>query len=102
MAHDPGSDKRRSKRRRARLALILIVDPEGEEVDGPALTFDVSQYGLGLRASAPLTPGQIVDVFSHEGREYPVRSRVVWVGEAESDREAEAGLEFLRPLPAPV
>ncbi len=63
---------------------------------------DLSQHGIKVQAKLSLIPGQIVQVIPSEGPEYAVLSRVVWVGPAVSDKDGEAGLEFLNPLPAPV
>ena len=81
---------------------MLLIDMEGQKTETPGQTFDFSHLGMGLRAAAGLTPGQIVNVVPSEGTPYAVRSRVVWVGPAESDQECHAGLEFLQALPAPV
>jgi PilZ domain len=102
MASEAESKTRRGARSPARLALMLIIDADGEKVESPARAYDFSQFGLGVKAGAPLVPGQIVDVIPNEGPEYRVRSRVIWVGEAESDKGGKAGLEFLQPLPAPA
>jgi hypothetical protein len=81
---------------------MLIIDLEGQRVETEGVTFDFSRFGVGVRAAAGLAPGQIVDVVPSEGKPYSVRSRVVWVGPAESDQDCKAGLEFLQALPAPV
>ncbi len=93
---------RRCERKPARLALMLISDSVGEKVESQALSFDFTQFGVGVETSTALVPGQIVEISPREGPEYSVRGRVVWVGEAESDQGGKAGLEFLEPLPAPV
>ena len=93
---------RRCQRKSGRLALMLISDSGGKKVEGPALTLDFSQYGVGVEAGTSLAPGQIVDVIPREGPEYAVRGRIVWVGKAQSDLGGKAGLEFLQPLPARV
>lgn len=102
MSPEPETKTRRGVRSRARLALMLIIDADGEKTESPARAYDFSQFGMGVEVPAPLTPGQIVDVIPNEGPEYRVRSRVVWVGEAESDTGGKAGLEFLQPLPSPA
>jgi hypothetical protein len=43
----------------------------------------------------PLRPGQVVEFKTHGDSNYSVRCLVIWTGEAGSDREGEAGLDFL-------
>ncbi len=95
MTDEPDSQNRRCERRAARLALVLILDPAGKRSEKQTFTFDLSPYGVGLESGASLKPGQVVELVPHEGPQYSVRSRVIWVGEAESDRGGKAGLEFL-------
>lgn len=93
---------RRVGRFPARLALVLILDREGEKVEVPAQTSDLSQYGTGLYTEASLEAGQFVEIVPHEGPEYAIRARVIWVGNPEADKGCNAGLEFLVALPASV
>ncbi len=88
---------RRCARRPARLALVLILDPAGKRAEKRTFTFDLSPYGVGVESAVALKPGQIIELVPHEGPRFSVRSRVIWVGEAESDRGGKAGLEFLMP-----
>jgi len=85
-----------------RLAVILYVESEGQKEEHEAFTSDLSQHGLGISTTASLIPGQLVEVMPTEGPPLSVRSRVVWVGNAESDTGGKAGLEFLTPLPTVV
>jgi hypothetical protein len=89
---------RRSERKPVRLAVILLI--EGEEVDPHALTVNLSPHGVRLQAKAALTRGQFAQVTFADNPSQAVLSRVVWAGRIDSDREAEAGLEFVDPLPA--
>lgn len=93
---------RRSERRPVRIAVLLLLESGGEQVEQEASTVDLSQHGLRVQAKLVLTPGQLVQIIPNEGPEYALLSRVVWVGPTSSDRGGEAGLEFLNPLPAPV
>jgi hypothetical protein len=102
MSPNSETKTRRCQRRRVRLALMLISDPEGEKVESPAISFDFSQYSLGVETGASLVPGQLVDIVPNEGPEFAVRGHIVWVGEAGSDQQGKAGLEFLQPLRSPV
>lgn len=84
------------------MAIVLIVEAEGEKLENDASTVDLSQHGVRIKSSTgALTPGQIVEVIPTEGLTCAVRSRVVWVGPAGSDQKDQAGLEFLSPLPGP-
>jgi len=83
------------------LALLIVVDSEGEESgEASAQTQDLSLHGLGIRTGASLKTGQLVDIRANEGLGEAVRARVVWVGDPQSDKQYEAGLEFLSPLKA--
>ena len=89
---------RRPQRRPTNLPVLLIVDPEGARIHSPAASFDFSHYGIGVRSSASLVPGQIVDIIPSEGPAHAVRSRVVWANPQASGEGCQAGLEFLNPL----
>lgn len=95
MSDESESKNRRSERKPARLALVMILDPAGKRAKKTTFTFDLSPYGVGLESGASLKPGQVVELIPSEGPQYCVRSRVIWVGEAESDRGGKAGLEFM-------
>jgi PilZ domain-containing protein len=95
MPTESESKSRRCERRPARLALVLILDPMGKRTEKRTFTFDLSPYGAGVESGAALKPGQIVELIPYEGPQYSVRTRVIWVGEANSDRGGKAGLEFL-------
>jgi hypothetical protein len=93
---------RRVGRFPAKLALVLILDSEGEKTEVQAQTSDLSQYGTGLLADAPLEAGQLVEIVPSEGPEFAIRARVIWVGSPEADKGCPAGLEFLIALPSSV
>ena len=78
------------------MTVILVI--EGEEVDQPSLTMDLSQYGLRLQTAAALAPGQQVGLLPHDRSEGVIGARVVWAGKLETDQVGQAGLEFLSPL----
>ncbi|PYV11576.1 MAG: hypothetical protein DMG23_03930 [Acidobacteria bacterium] len=93
---------RRSERVPTQIAIILIVETEGERLENETSTVDFSQHGVRIQVSSSgLTPGQIVEVIPTQDPSYSVRSRVVWVGPTGSDQKDQAGLEFLSPLPGP-
>ena len=99
----PESPERRSSRKPVALALLIVVDAEGEESDeATARAHDLSLQGMGITCEASLKTGQLVDIRANEGLSGPVRARVVWVGAPESDRQYRAGLEFLSPLKATI
>jgi hypothetical protein len=93
---------RRVGRFPAKLALVLILDREGEKTEVEAQTSDLSQYGTRLSTESPLEAGQLVEILPSEGPEFAIRARVVWVGSPEEDTGCSAGLEFLVALPASV
>ena len=93
---------RRTQRQQKRIAVVLLVDPEGEQVEHQADTVDLSEFGLRAKGDvALLAPGQIVGVIAGKDRDFPLVGRVVWVGQAGSDRDGEAGFEFLNPPSSP-
>jgi len=92
------SAARRSTRKPVALALLIVVDAEGDEAEAQA--HDLSALGMGISSGASLQTGQLVDIHANEGLGGPVRARVVWVGQPESDKQYQAGLEFLSPLKA--
>jgi PilZ domain-containing protein len=94
-------DLRRSGRRHVRKAVILLIEAEGDKRAHGAQTVDLSECGLRVRADISLNPGQVLELVPPEGSDYAVRCLVVWTGEVGSDKEGEAGLDFLGPLQAP-
>ena len=97
----PDNPARRSSRKPVALALLILVDSEGGESDeATAQAHDLSALGMGISSGASLKTGQLVDIRANEGLGGPLRARVVWVGQPESDKQCPAGLEFLSPLKA--
>jgi hypothetical protein len=90
-------ERRRSRRLPIGKAVLLTV----ESVAHSAYMIDISQHGLRVMASFPLRPGQVVEFKSHGDSNYSVRCLVMWTGEAGSDHEGEAGLDFLNLEQAP-
>lgn len=98
MAREPNSVTRRSERRPGKRANVLLFDePEREEPHPEAaVAIDESDFGARIQTEALLKTGQIIDLQS-EDLAWRFRCRVVWTGEVSSDREGQAGLEFLLP-----
>ncbi len=96
MSTSPFDSTRRSQRRRLSRAAILIFENDEDAPTCSATTVDVSDHGARIQLQAVLTQGQVLE-FKTEDSAQPVRCRVVWAGDMSSDREAEAGLEFLTP-----
>ena len=59
---------------------------------------DVSPEGVRLKVDAKLSPGDIVDVISGEGRLHTTPCRIVWVGKPGTEQDGEAGLQLLNPF----
>lgn len=89
---------RRSPRVPARRAVLLLVEAE----QCGARTLDVSQHGVRLESQTLLKPGQVLELLPTETSGGPIRCVVVWAGDVGSDREGEAGLNFLTPQPGMV
>ena len=97
MSADTQSVKRRSERKRVRIAVTLVI--EGNKAEDLATTVDLSPLGLRLRSDAALAPGQLVGLLLATDPQCLINARVVWVGKADSAQAGEAGFEFLDLLP---
>lgn len=91
---------RRSARKPAQIVVTLVI--EGDEADHLANAIDLSQHGLRLQTDVSLAPGQRVGLLLSENPTYVLGARVVWLGKSDSEQAGEAGLEFVKPLAAPV
>jgi len=91
---------RRSPRKPAQIVVTLVI--EGDEADYLANAVDLSQHGLRLETDVSLVPGQRVGLLLSEDPTYVIGARVVWLGKSDSEQAGEAGLEFAKPLAAPV
>jgi PilZ domain len=93
--------QRRSERTRVELAVTLLIPRPGtDDLVDRVLTSDFSNFGARVICEAALVPGQKVR-FIPRNADHPslaVPSRVVWVGEAGSDRSGQVGIEFLVPM----
>jgi hypothetical protein len=86
---------RRSQRVVTRMPVRLLVELHGQLNAYSAHALDISPQGLRIRTDASLKPGQTLQVVTVVASSSQLWSRVVWVGAPKSDREGEAGLEFL-------
>jgi hypothetical protein len=84
-------ERRRSKRLPVDKAILLTV----ESIAHSAYMIDMSQHGLRVLANFPLRPGQIVQFRTQGDSNYSVSCLVIWTGDEGSDREGEAGLDYL-------
>jgi len=100
MSEFPTAAQRRSERKAAEIVVTVVIS--GDETDHLANAVDLSQHGLRLETDTPLAPGQRVGLLLSDDPSHLIRARVVWVGKADSDQAGEAGMEFLKPFPAPV
>ena len=100
MPNPPVEAARRSPRKPAQIVVTLVI--EGDEADHLANAVDLSQHGLRLQTDVSLAPGQQVGLLLSEDPTYVIGARVVWLGKVDSEQAGEAGLEFIKPLAAPV
>jgi hypothetical protein len=100
MPDETQSVKRWSERKRARIAVTLVL--EGDKAEDLATTVDLSPLGVRLQSDATLAPGQRVGLLLATEPQCLINARVVWVGKADSAQAGQAGLEFLDPLKGPV
>ena len=99
MPEKPQSDRRPSERKRVQMAVILVF--ESDEAAHLATTVDLSSSGLRLQSDATLAPGQPVGLLLATDPPSFIKSRVVWVGQADSVEAGQAGFEFFNPQPRP-
>jgi len=95
-------EPRRSKRQVVVMAVMLLGGCEGGRTEQEAYLLDLSEHGARVQPGVAFSPGQVVTLIPSESPGYGLPARIVWVGGLESDHAGEAGLEFLRPLPATV
>lgn len=88
---------RRYDRKPARKAVVLIVESDGVETRHDATTVDISTHGARVEAETELVPGQTLSLLRPDDPSYALRCLVVWSGDVSSDRDGQAGLEFLDP-----
>ena len=100
MAQEPRRSERRSTRNPAQIVVTLVL--EGEEAEHLASGVDLSLHGMRVQTDVPLAPGQRVGLVLSDTPTYAIAARVVWLGKAESKQGSEAGVEFVKPLEAPV
>ena len=92
--------QRRSERNPAQIVVTLVL--EGDDAKYLADGVDLSLHGMRVRTDVPLEPGQRVGLVLSDTPTYAIAARVVWLGTAESKQAGEAGVEFMKPLEAPM
>jgi PilZ domain len=92
--------QRRAERKPVQITVTLVI--EGDEADHVASAIHLSQHGLRLQPDLSLVPGQRVGLLLSDNPNYVLSARVVWLGKADSEKAGQAGVEFLKPLAAPV
>ena len=87
---------RREKRVKFTTRAPLATAPgDGDRIEN-ASTIDLSGFGVRVRLSGRLEPGQVVELFLSKR---PERCRVVWTIPDGPNNQLIAGLEFISPLP---
>jgi PilZ domain-containing protein len=84
------------ERTRERIPVTIIWEVGGSRVHEDGTTIDISRGGARVRITAPLVPGQAVEIASQGSAKL---GRVVWVGQSNSTYDV--GIEFLEPFPTP-
>ncbi len=97
MAPDAFAVPRRSERKPARRAIVLMVESDDQETLHEGVTVDLSQYGARIETETPLATGQTLTLFQPEDPAHALRCMVVWTGDVSSDGHDQIGLEFLNP-----
>jgi PilZ domain len=97
MTADAFGSSRRSARKPARRAVVLMVESDDQETLHEGVTVDLSEYGARIETEAPLAPGQALTLYQPEDPAHALRCMVVWTGTVSSDGHDQIGLEFLNP-----
>ncbi|MBI1940908.1 MAG: PilZ domain-containing protein [Acidobacteria bacterium] len=95
MSADASPIQRRSRRKTERIPVTLLLKNQGRELERSASTVDLSDEGLRVQTTAPLSEGQIVYVISGRGYSPLGYCRVVWVRESDLTHRNEAGLKVV-------
>ena len=92
---------RRCERTQVEMTVTLLVPGTGPNDSAHrAVTADLSTFGARVISDLPLVAGQKVRFIPRDADQpsLAVPGRIVWVGECNSDRAGQAGIEFLIPL----
>jgi len=88
------SPPRRSERRLAAIPIKLVLEVENFKADDSAITTDISTYGVGVRTTLPLFPGEWVGYIVKGKFPYAIPTRVAWAKRDHYNGWIYAGLEF--------
>lgn len=102
MTPDAFAVSRRSERKPARKAIVLMVESDDQETLHNGVTVDLSRHGARIETETPLTPGQTLTLFQPEDPAHALHCLVVWAGDVSSDGHDQIGLAFLDPPSAGV
>jgi hypothetical protein len=91
-------NRRRAARKIVARPLTFVVDSDRSQIANNAFAVDLSEFGARIRPGIDLLPGQRITVIPKEGPAHAIPSQVIWVGEAGSGREGEAGIAFVKPI----
>ena len=92
---DQESNIRRSERTPLQIPACVVLDPNRNPTRIPCLIVDLTTKGLRLRGNLNLSRGQVVQVILEHQPQISFHSRVVWIGQADSNQEGEFGLEVV-------
>ena len=93
---------RRSERICVQMPVTLHVDSTALSEEHAVSTVDLSSNGVRIRTNARLLPGLAVAIVTNSGQPCTLPGRVVWTSQVGTRLEAQAGIEFLKPVIAPV
>ncbi len=88
---------RRTERKPATKAILLVVESEESGVHHDGTMADISSDGARVEARTPLKPGQTLSLVQPDDPSRALRCLVVWSGDVGTDGDGQAGLEFLDP-----
>jgi hypothetical protein len=96
MSRLPLTESRRSKRETTKKRASLVLELGFQLKRLPCLVLDFSKHGYRLRGSFQLKRGQVVELVLDERPSSSEHCSVVWVGQAGSALQGEAGLKCVR------
>jgi len=92
---DQESNIRRSERTPLQIPACVVLDLNRNPNRIPCIIVDLTTKGFKLRGNLNLSRGQVVQVILDHQPQISFHSRVVWIGQANSEREGEFGLEVV-------
>ena len=92
---DQESNIRRSERTPLQIPACVVTDLNRNPNRIRCLIVELNTKGFKLRGNLNLSRGQVVQIILEHQPQISFHSRVVWIGQADSNQEGEFGLEVV-------